>query len=209
LTKISDIYYSLRCYADNHEYKLKNKYIFDWESDFFSVTKSNYSYEYEIKTSRNDFFADFKKEIKHAILEADESKNSYIVKEKSLFNSTPYSPKLVEYYKRVNYNREPTYPQTHIDIINISNKPRPNKFFYCCPEGLIKKEEVPKYAGLIYIKNKNYRIVKNAPFIHKNKFVPKDMLFDKYYYLYLETEKKLEQAKLKIKNLERRNTYEL
>lgn len=48
---------------DNHKYDLFNSYIFNgWECDFFSVTDSGYCYETEIKISRSDFFADFKKD---------------------------------------------------------------------------------------------------------------------------------------------------
>ncbi len=32
---------------------------------------------------------------------------------------------------------------------------RPNKFFFCVPENLIKIEEIPSYAGLMYIKDNN------------------------------------------------------
>lgn len=33
------------------------------------------------------------------------------------------------------------------------------KFFYVCPEGVIKKEEIPDGCGLIYVNNKSYRIM--------------------------------------------------
>lgn len=55
----------------------------------------------------------------------------------------------------------------------------PNRFYYCCPDGLIKPEEVPEYAGLIYAsgfilkeeKEVHYdiQIIKKAPLIHKEK----------------------------------------
>ncbi|WP_321331850.1 hypothetical protein [uncultured Bacteroides sp.] len=58
---------------------------------------------------------------------------------------------------------------------------RPNYFYYAVPEGLITKEEVPDYAGLIYIDEyKFYRIAKMAPAIHKDKI--KIDLQDKFYY---------------------------
>ena len=46
-----------------HEYKLLNSYVFgyNWESDFFSRTKTGYYYEVEVKISRADFKADFSK----------------------------------------------------------------------------------------------------------------------------------------------------
>ena len=45
-----------------------------------------------------------------------------------------------------------------------------NKFFFVVPDNLIKIEEVPRYAGLIYFKSYGHETVKPAPFLHKNKF---------------------------------------
>jgi hypothetical protein len=44
----------------------------------------------------------------------------------------------------------------------------PNFFWYVCPEGLIKVEEVPAYAGLIYIVGATCVKIKKAPKIHKH-----------------------------------------
>jgi gamma-glutamyl:cysteine ligase YbdK (ATP-grasp superfamily) len=64
----------------------------------------------------------------------------------------------------------------------------PNKFFYACPEGMIKKEELPPYAGLIYVpEDGGARIVKAAAFIHKEKHVKHYLstLTDKFYWQFL------------------------
>jgi hypothetical protein len=49
----------------------------------------------------------------------------------------------------------------------------PNRFFFACPEGLISREEVPDYAGLVYIRpglvNLQVVQIKPAPFIHNEK----------------------------------------
>lgn len=52
-------------------YFLNNLYVFSnsWESDYLSLTKSGYLYEGEVKISKSDFKADFKKEKKHILLE--------------------------------------------------------------------------------------------------------------------------------------------
>jgi hypothetical protein len=57
-------------YSNENGLKLSNMYIFksDWESDFFVQKYNKYSYEFEIKISRSDFFHDFKKVKKHSIL---------------------------------------------------------------------------------------------------------------------------------------------
>jgi hypothetical protein len=61
---------------------------------------------------------------------------------------------------------------------NIVDKVLPNRFYYVCPWGVIDKELVPKYAGLIYIhSNGRLETIKKAPKIHnkqigtKSKFV--------------------------------------
>lgn len=53
---------------------------------------------------------------------------------------------------------------------------RCNRFYYVVPEGLIKVQEVPEYAGLMYANIDHLycsiTIVKTAPFIHKSKPEP-------------------------------------
>lgn len=64
----------------------------------------------------------------------------------------------------------------------------PNKFFYCCPEGLIKPEEVPEYAGLLYVNEfGGIKEVKKAPYLHKDKLDYSKRLITKFYYGYKES----------------------
>jgi hypothetical protein len=96
------------------------------ECDLFRVNQSDYVFEYEVKISRSDFFADFKKkgwgDMKHNILSSGQG-----------------------YYC-------------------------PNRFFYVVPDGLIKVDEVPKYAGLIYHRGGLlFEVKKSAPLLHKKK----------------------------------------
>ena len=51
-------------YELGHKWLLPNTYIYNWESDFLSVTKSYYVHEYEIKLSKSDLLRDKKKEKK-------------------------------------------------------------------------------------------------------------------------------------------------
>ncbi|MBA4852051.1 hypothetical protein [Emticicia sp. BO119] len=44
-----------------------------------------------------------------------------------------------------------------------------NYFYFACPENLIKKHEVPSYAGLIYVNEKYVTVIKKAPRLHQNK----------------------------------------
>ena len=68
---------------------------------------------------------------------------------------------------------------------------RPNYFYYAVPEGLISPDEVPDYAGLIYIHPlsswPHFRVdnVKVATQLHKTKFDAGRLgLMDKFYYNY-------------------------
>lgn len=51
----------------------------------------------------------------------------------------------------------------------------PNYFWYVCPRNLISVEDVPNYAGLIWIEDKGPVTKKKAPRLHTNKLTPKQM----------------------------------
>lgn len=78
-------------------------------------------------------------------------------------------------------------------LFKENNKKRltPNKFYYAVPRDLIKEDEIPKYAGLIYIDGSHATIIKRAPFIHKVKTDFRKILCDKFYYQWLNDKKKL------------------
>ncbi len=61
--KENDINYWLRRDLERkgHLFILANYYIGNWECDIYSLCRSGYSSEFEIKISRSDFFADFNK----------------------------------------------------------------------------------------------------------------------------------------------------
>lgn len=101
------------------------------EADVLVLRKTGYVAEFEVKVSRSDFKADFKKVDKHRFLSGGH----------------PWCA---------------------------------NEFYYACEDGLIKPEEVPVYAGLVYIHTRWFSnasgqyysvltatVVKKAPRIHK------------------------------------------
>jgi len=147
------------------KYTVSNLYLFkyNWETDFLVVQKaSKYCYEIEIKTSRADFFNDFKKTEKHTILKEG-----------------------THQVKKYRYKYDPVTKRNTPDHYYETQewKFRPNRFYYCVPEDLIKPEEVPDYAGLMYINDTNkIRIVKEATFLHKEKLELIKPLCDKFYY---------------------------
>lgn len=145
------------------KYFTENLNIYNWESDVLKITKSNYSYEFEIKISRSDFKNDFKhKKNKHIILENKEDVN------------------------------------------------KPNYFYYVVPTDLIKVDEMPDYAGLIYVKgvvfgtNIRYYFteIKKAPKLHKEKLDINELnLVDKFYYNYIHWKHKHEKDLNEYKTL--------
>jgi hypothetical protein len=57
-------------FLSSPKYLLNNLYIYQWESDYLGITKSDYAYEIEVKISVQDFKNDFKnKKDKHLLLE--------------------------------------------------------------------------------------------------------------------------------------------
>jgi len=113
------------------------------ECDVLSVTKSDYICEYEIKISKSDFKADFKKE-KHTLIT------------EKVFNETVTLKKVG---KKTFEIKNPYYA--------------PNYFYFVVTENLVTLDEVPEYAGLIYVKeNGSFETIKKAPLLHKTKASP-------------------------------------
>jgi hypothetical protein len=175
----NDIKKSLWHHYSNYDYRLFNSYIFDWESDFFFVSKDKgYAYEIEIKISKGDFKADFKKGDKHHLLTLH--KSSIITQKTSLKAFGLINGKQTQLYSGVSFLR----PQLKI----------PNKFYYACPEGLLKAEDVPEYAGLLFISKRGVVTkIKEAPFLHKNNLLlrKKAILLEKFYLLSLNKNRSL------------------
>src|SRR3990172_4332407 len=65
------IYNRLFPLFNNYDYKLKNTYVFMWESDFFAISSSRYCIEVEVKVSKADFKADYKKILWNGITKHD------------------------------------------------------------------------------------------------------------------------------------------
>ena len=158
------------------KYNIDGLYVFSWESDKLLETKSGYIYEFEIKISKSDFKNDFKnKKDKHYILE-------------TCFNGEEkYLPSFYERFKEASKNQpmltESVFAQ-RILARKTSTYKKPNYFYYAVPEDMIAPEEVPEYAGLVYVnKNGGLRIVKTAPSLHKTKYSDEELnLSEKFYY---------------------------
>ena len=87
----------------------------------------------------------------------------------------------------------------------------PNYFYYVVPTDLITIDEIPEYAGLIYINATiigngrhyySFKIIKNAPKLHTNKVdIEKLRLVDKFYYNYRHWKEKHEKDLNEYKTL--------
>jgi hypothetical protein len=166
---------AVRRWFGNYDYKLCNTFLFNWESDFFAISKSGYSVEVEIKISKADFKKDFTHKVdKHQLL--SNHKKPAVMKYK-----IPHEPRL--------RRGETEYAWFHGESSSVSfccpANYIPNKFYYACPDGLIKVEDLPPYAGLLYTGNGNVWEVKPAPFLHKIKKNHNGELLSKYYHKHI------------------------
>lgn len=188
----------------SHEFRFTNTYFFNNESDWLSFLNSGFCYECEIKISRSDFKADFKKE-RHVAHQANESGSGMFLRKHGVSKISNPSwelcreyPDLIEsseYVHRYRTSREPFFEErtevyiymnvsSKVEFLSHKNKMLPNKFFYVVPKGLIKKEEVPDYAGLIYVDENGFCTkIKDGKFLHKDKLEPAK-LFKKTYLSY-------------------------
>ena len=173
-------------FIGNCRYKLANAFIFkgDWESDFFVQKQNGYSYEFEVKISRSDFFADKKKVTKHLILS-----NGKFVEQKRLWNN----------------DRTGEDDKWIIEETEREHLFRPNKFFYVVPKGLITVDELPKYAGLFYYEpytgNCGLTKIKDAPFIHKEALKFESVLCNKFYNYWLNSKIEIRQLTQELERL--------
>lgn len=70
--------------------------------------------------------------------------------------------------KQFNYSKQIT--DGRAEQLDKSKVLVPNYFSYCCPDGLIKEDEVPKFAGLYYLKDGIIREIKSPKRIHSHNF---------------------------------------
>jgi len=112
------------------------------EADAFGINRNGYMYEYEIKRSRSDFKAEFRnKKDKHERL------------------ATRRAIKVYDEWK----NGKRTGGTYELILI-------PNRYFFACPEGLIRPGELPDYAGLAWISaDGDVKIQKDAKLLHRHK----------------------------------------
>lgn len=160
-----------------NRYVVSNIYLFRWESDFLVQSRAGITYEFEIKVSRSDFFADFKKDEKHQALPSGLRKTGTT----RFVNGKPVP--------------EP-------DLVPCL---RPNFFYYVVPEGLVQPLEVPAYAGLAYVRPYSpITIVKKAPKLHPEKLVLEPLLCEKFYIYFNQRRQRIIQLEYDVDSLKRK-----
>lgn len=212
----SEIYKALYQYYTNYWYKLSNSYVYNWESDFFGMSKAGYFLEVEVKVSRNDYFRDFIKD-KHTLfkdvmagkthhIHSFATKGDEICRfEYGVLEGSADSARIIRsndwwrtarngrkgYWVNDNdnvYIRKMTEiiraPATHVSFREIANIHCPNQLYFACPSDLIKPEEIPIYAGLLYYEKGYMTMVKKAPYLHKRKQDLNKVLLSKFYNLW-------------------------
>ena len=172
----------LNYFFASYKYKADGLYVFSWESDKLIWTKSGYIYEFEIKISRSDFKNDFKhKKEKHIVLASTIDRDKAKEIQMSLFEQKEQENR--------HWSREMLESRYGDIDAMVKGKRMPNYFYYAVPTGMLEPDEVPPYAGLIYIDSEyryvkqSYRIVKEAPQLHKTKYTDAELnLGEKFYY---------------------------
>ena len=111
------------------------------EMDVAKITSTDYIYEYELKVSRSDFL----KESKNFEKNLDRRKFMKHKFMKTVFES-----------RKIKTRSKKTYKVA-------------NKYYFVCPKDLIKAEELLPYQGLIYYDGVDFEVIKEAPYLHKDK----------------------------------------
>lgn len=179
-TALRNYYETQALYMVSNIYAFHSRYK---ETDFLVVKSNNrYCYDVEIKVSVSDFKADFNKTDKHDIIE----KGSYKSKHTT--------------FKTVKGKRKMYSAGRAIPVSD-----RPNRFYYAVPEGLISVDDVPEYAGLLYVSESGaVTKVKESKIIHKTKLNIEKMLCRKFYFYWMNTLEAVEIVKKALKSCEKR-----
>lgn len=148
-----------------------------------------------LKAVHNYFATDYKYCIKNSFIFRHDWESDYFC-----MNREGYSFEIEVKISKSDFKSDFKKEKHKVFVDKDRNKLRliPNKFYYAVPNGLIKEEELPPYAGLIYVNGSHANIVKRAPFIHKNKQEFRKLLCDKFYYQWLQQKKDLNKVEYNL-----------
>lgn len=66
------------------------------------------------------------------------------------------------------YTQDLYAPASGIHFHKVEGRKCPNQFYYACPAGMLKENEIPPYAGLIHC-GSECSVIRRAPYLHKIK----------------------------------------
>lgn len=185
----------------HNSYNISEAFVYGEESDFLTINRDGYAHELEVKISRGDFRADFKKS-KHSMIPRVLNKETlYTVKGSEQYATCDLGLRELGNGNIIYrpHKKQPNW-QTSLWFAKVTNNGLPNKFSFCVPEGLIQKNEVPDYSGLYWIDKKgNFKEIKRAKFIHKDKFKRHAILASKYYYRGLDNQRTIFYLQQEVK----------
>lgn len=158
--KIREINIALFRHFNTHKLHCPNTTtVFPWEADLVSLTRAELAHEFEIKITRADFKADFKKD-KHRLLTA------------KFHGEIPYSITSEE-MEKIYARCEPRAREALTLLYRYEIKSMPNYFWFICLDFDVPHNEIPEYAGYIKATSKDDYVYlnreKEAPRIHKGK----------------------------------------
>lgn len=133
------------------------------EEDLLIIKESGSHFSCETKISRTDYFKDFEKKDRHQVIE----------------HGCYYRD-----YRTCKLNEDKT---EHIWYEAGTPIPctRPNRFYFAVPANLIKKQELPHYAGLFYVyEDGRVEKVKEAKLLHKNRVIDYERIANKFYWMW-------------------------
>lgn len=178
---------SLKVLFPHNKFGICEAFVYPEESDFLTINRSNYTHEFEVKVSRSDFWADFKKK-KHSRFSSIMKGDEYYMNHKNKAKETCDISRYIDAYER-GYKRSPVLHNANapwassVWFSKIKYDYLPNRFSFVVPEGMVSKEEVPNYAGLYYVDDLGIVTnVKKSKLLHKAKFKAWETLASKYYW---------------------------
>lgn len=171
----------------HNKFDICEAFVYPEESDFLTINRNNYTHEFEVKVSRSDFWADFKKK-KHNSFSSIMKGEEYYMNHKNEAKETCDISRYIDSYER-GYKRTPVLYDTNspwassVWFSKIRLDYLPNRFSFIVPEGMVSKDEVPEYSGLYYVKECGKIVeIKKSKMLHKQGFKVWENLASKYYW---------------------------
>ena len=143
-----------------------------------------------LKAVHNYFATDYKYCLKNSFVFRYDWESDYFC-----VNNEGYSFEIEVKISKADFKNDFKKDKHQLFLAKDTKRLVPNRFYYAVPKNLIKESDIPPYAGLIYVEGSHAQIVKRAPFINKKKYDFRKVLCDKFYYKWLQQEKKLNIAK--------------